>query len=243
MANKFFLVGHGVGYTNSGEVNIPANVTVKFAVPAGWRSTGTVSTACMRGEFTEFAEVVSGPTTFPQHFLCPDTPETHLNKLIAFHQGVSKLPDKRHIWLLCVRGAYEITLTAIISRLEELGLSKPYELIWTCCRSPINEVSPGTLYFKDGNKDPKSVSAAHTTKSPTDERNKIMSSAAAGILTIISGDDVISVPKNQFGKATLGRSKSEYESKAIFGVPHTTPGDTLGLGYVPATDGAKGMGI
>ncbi|MGH7117406.1 MAG: hypothetical protein ACREFP_00150 [Acetobacteraceae bacterium] len=131
MANKIILVGHGIGYTKEEERPLPADVTLMFAVPSAWKSTGGVSRGHLSGALHHYEEIVAGPATFPEHYLCADVPEINITKLEAFYKGVQSGANDKTCWIACVRGPSEIALSAIITRLENIGLSKPFQIIWT----------------------------------------------------------------------------------------------------------------
>jgi hypothetical protein len=139
MANKIFLIGHGRQDMDSGNREfLPEGVTVRLAVGERGLSSNGVSCAHLRGDCGIYVQSYVGPCEFPPLYLCGDEPATNFEKLYAFYTGIEK-DIHLNSWILTPRGAHDVSLSTIIERLLNTGLSTPFELVWTCCRSPLDE--------------------------------------------------------------------------------------------------------
>ena len=223
MANKVFLIGHGIGYREGATMPLPPGVILKFAVRPGWKSTGTMSWAYLSGALggsdTDYKQVISGPASFSEHYLCPDLPMINMAKLKQFFKGMQDHKYDSNTWMACVRGPNEIALSAIIQRLLSAGLSSPLEIIWTCCRSPINETAIGDVKYdtKTGtiNENPKS--SPKTTSCPSEPEHKKHDTCAEGVLTVLSTADIHRLGGKRGVDAVLGTNKTGYNEDQIFG--------------------------
>jgi hypothetical protein len=213
------------------EVSLPTGVILQFAVEQGWKSTGGVSKAHLRGELKTYAQTITGPARYQQHFLCADVPEINVTKLEAFYSGVQNGANDKTCWIACVRGPSEIALSAIIQRIENIGLSKPYEIVWTCCRSPINELARGTVYYEASKLIPKQNSSTDSTATslPSLPAHRVYNDCSAGLLTVFSSSDIHSV--GTWGAVSiLGIDKGKYTQAKIFGDPRINDWGDRSLG-------------
>jgi hypothetical protein len=189
MANKIFMVGHGRQYSG-GTGRLPADVTLNFAVPTRCLSTGSVSCAHLSGTLATYSETVSGPGSYDEHYLCADVPEVNQRKLQAFWKGVGA-GKHTNSWLVTVRGNSDVRLGAIVARLEQVGLSKPFDIVWTCCRSPINEVADAKYLYEGGALKREAVSEKNVTDAPGTAQGHVRYDGYSdGILTVIHQTDI-----------------------------------------------------
>ena len=189
MTNKIFVVGHGRQYMTGVEGTVPAGVVLRFAVARGHLSTGTVSKAHLRGDLDTYEETITGPATFPEHYLCADLPDMNLSKLIAFQAGIAA---GRHTnsWMLATRGATDVKLSAILARIKNLGLNEPIEFIWTCCRSPINQPALGKYLYEGGMMKIAQPESSEPTPEPGTLGHNKYETDATGVLTVIHQTDI-----------------------------------------------------
>jgi hypothetical protein len=233
MANRIYMVGHGRQYTGGTTGQLPAGVTVNFAVPTRCLSTGSVSQAHLSGDLTVYSETITGPCAYDEHYLCADVPEINQRKLQAFWSGVGK-GRHQNSWLVTVRGNSDVKLGAIIARLEQVGLSKPFEIVWTCCRSPINQIAEAKYLYKSG----ALVREACSEKKPTDapgtaDGHNRFDSYSDGILTIVHQSDIARLKADLLPKPTDKMIKISsdqfnwYSPLELFGDPRSKSfGDT-----------------
>lgn len=144
----------------------------------------------MSGTLRQYEETITAPARFPEHCLCADVPEIDITNLEAFHKGVQNGGNDKTCCIAFVRGPSEIALGAIITRPENTGLSKPFQIIWTCCRSPIQELVHGTVYPKENKVIKKQKVGAETTSHPSNPEHDLYNHCADGLLTVIDGTDV-----------------------------------------------------
>src|SRR5262249_12790783 len=196
MVNKIFLIGHGIGYTHGAQQSLPTGMTLKFAVPSGWTSTGGISKAYLKGVLNQYAEIITGPTMFSEHYLCGDLPMINSQKLQAFSTGVTNGRHDGSCYIACVRGPSDLALSGIIKFLEGVGLHKPMEIIWTCCRSPINQPSQGKVTFVN-DQVIQTAGAGNTAKSPSKPHYNVYDNHVKGVLTVINSTDIRGLPHVQ----------------------------------------------
>lgn len=233
MANKIFMIGHGRQYTHGSTGQLPSGVTLNFAVPARCLSTGSVSCAHLSGDLTVYSETITGPRSYDEHYLCADVPEMNQRKLQAFWKGIG---NGRHqnSWLVAVRGNSDVRLGAIITRLEQVGLSKPFDIVWTCCRSPINEVADAKYLYQSGSLTRGPVSGKNITAAPgTADGHNRYDGYSDGILTVIHQTDIARLTADVLPKPTdkLIKISSDqfnwYSPLELFGDPREKSfGDT-----------------
>ncbi|MFT8244141.1 hypothetical protein [Roseomonas sp. BN140053] len=142
MTTNVFVAGHGRMRLKGEERDIPAGVTLSWAVAPGYNSQLGVSTALIKGEAAQWAETKTTGEKYREHYLCPDS------SVIMSMKGEAMMgrADKAGCYLLQPRSDFATSLTSLIAFLQqEFGGS--FHLYWTCCRTPINQPSLGAFTY------------------------------------------------------------------------------------------------
>jgi hypothetical protein len=229
---KVFIAGHGRMQTDSWKI-LPPSVTMKWAVPARYNGSGTLSTALLTGVLDEWAEVKSNRAVYAEHWLCPDPSYVMSSKGRFFIQG-NWAPAQHHI-LLQPRYNFATPLSGILRYLKKV-LGGELEVCWTCCRSPIHEVSVGKVEYKGGQVQitlfgqGRKPTAAPDEK-PTGEDATMVQAAvkqteAGGCVTWICATEAALANKDStwpgpIGSAPKGGMTPEEVQKALAGVLYT----------------------
>ncbi len=145
MTGHVFIAGHGRMKPNGRDITIPADVTLYWAVNERYNSTGTISYAALDGSFNQWSETKTAGEKYKEHYLCPDDPIVMCAKGQRFING-NHGPE---YWLLQPRLDFITSLSAILTFLRR-RIDGPLHVYWTCCRSPINEQSQGSVYLRNG---------------------------------------------------------------------------------------------
>ena len=240
MASKIFVVGHGRQYTSGCEGTVPAGVVLHFAVPREHLSTGTVSKAHLRGDTATYSETITGPAKYPEHYLCADLPDMNLSKLIAFKKGID-LGRHQNSWMLATRGASDVKLSLILSRIKKLGLSEPVEFVWTCCRSPINQPSKGKCLYEKGTLEVVQPESSKPTPAPGTLGHQKYELDATGVLTVIHQSEIHKVgvqfsfrPDREDQLSTVGGDggvSDRYSPIELFGDPKSGSSGHAAIGF------------
>ena len=241
MANTLYLVGHG--RMNPGlPIPIPAGVTIHFAVPRRSNSTGAISGALLRGEPCEISETITGPINHPEHYLCADEFQTNYRKLGWFWAGIQK-GVHQNSWLVTPRGPSDLSLSSVLGRLLNVGLSKPLVIYWTCCRSPINEISDAVYHLDNGKLKKHAKKPTEPTDCPGSQNHHHYLGTPDGVLTVVHQSDISALKVDPFFKQvspmpeagvaniTLSSGGPMVSADDMFGDPRTgSSGDTsLGI--------------
>ncbi len=155
MPNHVFIAGHGRMKPAGRDITIPGGVTLHWAVAPGYNSTGGLSRALISGEVAQWSETKTAGETYKEHYLCPD------DALIMSTKGgaLAKRANKGKCYLLQPRFDFATSLSSILVYLKS-QISGPLDVYWTCCRSPINDTSPGAYFFEKGQITPKAKSGS-----------------------------------------------------------------------------------
>ena len=227
MANTIYAIGHGRQYRTGIEFRVPPGINLRFGVPRCHQSTGTISGAYLRGDLDTYSETIGGGAMCPEHYLCADLPDMNLRKLNAFKAGIDK-GKHTNSWMMAARGASDVRLSAILARIEALGLRQPIEFIWTCCRSPINEFALGKCLFENKKMKIESRDSTDPTPEPGTKGHKKYESDALGVLTVIHQRDIHSVGSQFSSKqdrsdqlSVIGSDRDKCSPEQLFGDPKT----------------------
>jgi hypothetical protein len=132
---------------------VPERISVGWAVPAGFASSGTVSRNMIAGRNALLSEVANAGERYNEHWLVPDGAEVMCRKARDLcnalkgmkgnlgYDSTLNLPSKNY-WLLQPKGKNAVTLSAILAYLlVKIPGPEHIDVMWTCCRSPIGGVS------------------------------------------------------------------------------------------------------
>ncbi len=154
-----FVAGHGRMYTNKPMLWVPTGVTIKWAVPPKYQSSGTamfalqtvgrsdkgVSTNILSGTLGAWAQKANRGDLYHEHWLCPDGDNIMAGKGYAFN----KKNWGTGYYLLQPQGKCAVKLSDILTFLKR-KVGTPLELFWTCCRSPIHGKAIGRKVVNAG---------------------------------------------------------------------------------------------
>lgn len=138
-----FIAGHGRMKPSGRDLPVPNGVTLHWAVEAGYNSTGGLSRGLLKGGFNTWAETKTTGDTYKEHYLCPDSQMIMQTKGAAIFDR----PNKAEDWILQPKLDFVTSLTTLIHYLIT-KLGTPLNIYWTCCRSPINELSKGNIFLQ-----------------------------------------------------------------------------------------------
>lgn len=145
MTQHVFVAGHGRMKPSGRDITIPEGVTLFWAVVPGYNSTGGLSKAFISGQTDQWAETKTAGQTYKEHYLCPDDAMIMSTK----GEALLKRVKKNDCYLLQPKFDFAVSLSAIIVYLKS-KVQAPMHIYWTCCRSPINDLSKGAVYFDKG---------------------------------------------------------------------------------------------
>jgi hypothetical protein len=143
---KIFIAGHG-RMVRSGGMAVPSGVTVSWAVPPRFNGSGGLSTAYLSGRYSTWAGKTAASEPFYEHYLCPDLNAIMVGKALAMREA--NWPSPGGYYLMQPRLKFTVTLSSILQFLKR-RVPGPWDVYWTCCRSPISEPSFQVRYFEDG---------------------------------------------------------------------------------------------
>jgi hypothetical protein len=143
---KIFIAGHG-RMVRTGAVAVPSGVTISWAVPPRFNGSGGLSAAYLSGRYATWAGQTAAGEPYYEHYLCPDLNQIMVGKALAMREG--NWQPGGNYYLLQPRLKFTVTLTSILQFLKR-RVPGPWEVYWTCCRSPISEPSFQIRYFEEG---------------------------------------------------------------------------------------------
>jgi hypothetical protein len=187
MTKNVFIAGHGRMKPSGRDLTVPSGVTLHWAVAAGYNNTGGVSRALLKGDFTTWAETKTAGEIYKEHYLVPDSNMIMQTKGQAIFDRKNKTDD----YLLQPRLDFVTTLSALIGYLTT-KLGTPLNIYWTCCRSPINELSKGNVFLQGNGTVVKPKNQAEIVKHPKNDAvaGDIIKTTKAGTGAVSRGSSV-----------------------------------------------------
>ncbi len=136
-----YIAGHGRTVTNQ-TFNLPGNVSVQFAVWQQYNGSSSLSRYILNGEHDIWMDVIAPGNACHEHYLTPGMGWVLTTKAKHFEEGFGGEVDCH---LLQCRGKNTLTLSGIITYLNNELNGADYTVYWTCCRSVVGQASLGRV--------------------------------------------------------------------------------------------------
>jgi len=221
-----FIAGHGrMDVGAPCPMVVPERMTLRFAVPASFGSSSSVSNSMLKGINHLFSETVPAFGSYQEHYLVPDGGEIMLQKADSLLEGTKANPrlpgPASEYWLLQPRNRNAVPLSSILDYLKKKFATGAITVCWTCCRSPIGQFGllkttydPGTNSYRSSFTDKFGRLLPEwdkPVKNPeAEDEYEVKHILAAGVVTLICAAEE-STMKNEAtwpGKNGVGKRRS-----------------------------------